>query len=71
MYLMEAHEGKGAKQAAAQGAPFGPGFPEDIASRTEKLEVWATDFKDSDEYCEFRAFDSDGEKLGTRRINGY
>ena len=71
-YLSEKSEGPAAKQQARETQPFGPGFPESIASVTEKMEVWASSFKDGGgDYCEFRAFDAQGKPLGTRRISGY
>jgi hypothetical protein len=71
-YLSSKSEGAAAKQQAREGQPFGPGFPEPIVAVTEKLEVWASSFKDGGgDYCEFRAFDVSGKPLGSRRISGY
>jgi hypothetical protein len=71
-YLHSQSQGEAARQQAREESPFGPGFPETVASSTEKLEVWASSFKDGGgDYCEFRAFDAQGRSLGTRRINGY
>jgi len=72
MHLIVAHDGKHAVQAAAERIPFGPGFPEEIAKRTAKLEVWGSDFNEpGNDYCLFRAFDVAGATVGERRVNGY
>lgn len=72
MHLIETHEGPKAAKAAAEGVPFGPGFPNIIAERTVKLEVWGSSFSDpGPDFCEFKAFDVAGAVVGHRRVNGY
>ena len=72
-HLIEKHEEvESAQRAAKAGAPFGPGFSADVIEKTAKLEVWGSSFKDpGPDYCEFRAFDADGNKVGERRVGGY
>ena len=72
-HLIEKHEEQeSAQRAAKTGTPFGPGFPVEIVEKTVRLEVWGSSFKDpGDDWCEFRAFDADGNKVGERRVVGY
>jgi len=72
-HLIEKHEdADSAKRAAKSQPPFGPGFPDEIIEKIARFEVWGSDFKDpGDDWCEFRAFDADGNKVGERRVAGY
>lgn len=72
MHLIETHEGTRAQQVAAEGIPFGAGFPKEIAEQTTKLEVHGSSFNDpGPDFCLFKAFNADGEVVGERRVNGY
>lgn len=72
MHLIESRDGARAKAAAEERSPFGPGFPESVAKRTEKLEVWGSSFGDpGTDFCLFRAFDAAGQVVAERKIAGY
>lgn len=72
---LDAH-GRTLKEKAMLGAPFGPGFPEELAVQADYMEVWGSGFKDpGPDFCEFRLFKGDPkaatERIATRRLNGY
>ena len=72
VHLIESRDGKRAKKAAEERAPFGPGFPESVATRTERLEVWGSSFNDpGPDLCLFRAFDAAGQVVAERKVAGY
>ena len=65
--------GGDARQALARQKPFGAGVADSsIVSRTERVEVWGSGINDpGDDFCEFRAFDAAGARIGTFRVAGY
>jgi hypothetical protein len=72
MHLAESHNGACAKAVAKKCAPFGPGFSEDVAEKTERLEVWGSSFSDpGPDFCVFKAFDSAGTAVAEIRCAGY
>jgi hypothetical protein len=71
MRLVESHNGAHAKAAARNRAPFGPGFSEDVAEKTERLEVWGSSCCDpGPDFCVFKAI-SGGQVIAERRVAGY
>jgi len=65
-------KGKEAKENAAAAPPFGPGFNAEIVAKTEALEVHGSKFSAPGiDYCEFRAFNAEGNIIGTKRVKGY
>ena len=65
-------QGKEARENAAAAPPFGPGFSPEIVAKTEVLEVHGSEFSAPGiDYCEFRAFDTARNLVGTKRVNGY
>jgi hypothetical protein len=71
-YLYRKSEGAQARKEAAEAPPFGPGFPPDIVARTERLEIWCSRFEDpGPDYSEVKAFDAQGQLLGSRCQDGY
>ena len=71
MNLVARFTGEAARKEAA-GPPFGAGFSAEIVAKTETLEVHGSAISDpGPDYCEFRAFDAKGNRIGTKRINGY
>lgn len=50
-------------------SPFGPGFSKELVSEATKMELWGSDFNESD-YCKFRLFNND-DLIGEQRISGY
>ncbi len=72
MIFLAKAKGKAARIDAAAEPPFGAGFGADVVAQTEVLEVHGTEFSAPGvEYCEFRAFDSRGNLIGTKKVNGY
>ena len=72
MNLIEKFTGNAARQSAASKPPFGVGFSPEFVAKTEVLEVHGSEFSDpGPDYCEFRAFDAQGNLVGTKRVNGY
>lgn len=72
MHILEKHSGDQARAKAGESAPFGPGFAEDIVSKTETYEVWGSSINDpGDDFCEFRAMDTSGAVIAQRRVAGY
>jgi hypothetical protein len=52
--------------------PFGPGLPDSVVSRIEKLEVVGSSFNDPGaDWCELGAYDADGKLITSRRVMGY
>ena len=71
-YLIKASTGEKARKAARAPRPFGPGLPDDVVGRVEKLEVVGSSFDDPGaDWCEFRAYDADGQLITSRRVMGY
>lgn len=69
MYKYAEWTGNAARAEAARPQPFGVNVRD---PRIDRVEVWATEFKDTGpDYCEFRCFDADGNRLGTYRLAGY
>jgi hypothetical protein len=65
-------EGGRARKQASATPPFGPAFSAEIVAKTETLEVHGTEISDpGPDYCEFRAFNAEGNLIGTKRVNGY
>ena len=72
VHLIESRDGERARTAAKDRVPFGPGFPDAVTARTERLEVWGSSFNDpGHDFCLFRAFDAAGQMVAERRIAGY
>ena len=71
MYLYEAFDGKAAKDKAADTSILGANMPQ-VVEQVERLECHATNTNDpGEDYCEWRAFDKDGNWLGARKVPGY
>lgn len=68
MKLEVRFEGGRARKQAAAPPPFGPAFETDIVGNTETLEVHGSELKDA---REFRAFDAEGNLVGTKRVEDY
>ena len=65
-------EGQEAKRVASRPGPFWPGFAENIVEKAARVETWCSSFNDpGGDYCEWRAFDSEGRPIGTHRVAGY
>ena len=72
MHVIEKLEGDMARRTARQAAPFGAGFPVEIVEKTELLEIHGSSITDpGPDFCEFKAFDAEGMKIGERRVAGY
>jgi len=72
MRLEQKLVGESARESAEMLPPFGPGFHRSLANALGSLELHVTDFSDSGpEFCEWRGFDPQGNRIGTRRIRGY
>ena len=71
MRLEQKLVGESARQSAEMLPPFGPGFDRPLVNALGSLELHVTDFRDQVEYCEWRAYDPQGNRIGTRRIRGY
>ena len=72
MHLNETHEGPAARTNACSGPPFGPGFDPETVERIEKLEVHGSSIGDpGSDFCVFKAFDAEGQEIGSRRLAGY
>jgi len=72
MNLIAKFTGESARKQSAASPPFGAGFPAEIVAKTETLEAHGSEISDpGPDYCEFRAFDVDGNLVGTRKVNGY
>jgi len=71
-HLIGTHVDELAQRSAKTNPPFGPGLPADIVEKIVKLEMWGSSFKDPGaDWCEFRAFNAEGEKIAERRVAGY
>ena len=71
-HLIKVSTGEKARKEARTPSPFGAGLPDDVVSRTEKLEVIGSSFDDPGaDWCEFRAYDADGRLITSRRVTGY
>lgn len=72
-HKIQTHKTKEAAQAVAgTSPPFGPGFSQDTVEKTATLEVWGSSFKDpGEDWCEFRAFDENGNEIDKQRLGGY
>jgi hypothetical protein len=71
-HLIKASTGEKARKEARTPRPFGPGLPDSVVRRTEKLEVVGSSFDDPGaDWCEFRAYDADGKLIASRRVMGY
>ena len=65
-------KGKEARENAAAAPPFGPRFSPEVVAKTKTLEVHGSEFSDpGPDYCEFRAFDAQGNLIGSKRVDGY
>lgn len=72
MHLVQRCAGEEARNMATSPPPFGPGFGPDVASRTETVEVWGSSSSDpGPDFCEFRAFDANGQEIARARTGGY
>lgn len=70
--LRDSYSGQQAREQAEEQPPLGPGMPQDILPHIEKLEVWASKFEEpGPDYCEFRAFNAKGERIFTKKVDGY
>jgi hypothetical protein len=71
-HLIKVNTGEKARKEARMPRPLGPGLPDNVVSRVEKLEVVGSSFDDPGaDWCEFRAYDADGELITCRRVMGY
>jgi hypothetical protein len=71
-HLIKVNAGEKARKAARTPRPFGPGLPDSVVSRSEKLEVVGSSFDDPGaDWCEFRAYDADSQLIASRRVMGY
>jgi hypothetical protein len=59
------------KDLMTKGAPFGPGFGEQLVGRAETMEVYGTSFSDEGDRCSFVLRDANGKILAETTINGY
>jgi hypothetical protein len=72
MNLIAQFTGEAARKEALVTPPFGPGLPAEVAAATATLEVHGSGFNDpGGDYCEFRALDSQGNLIATKRLEGY
>jgi hypothetical protein len=70
-YLGETHVGDRARREAAQ-TSFGPGFSQEVVNAMETLEVWYSSFNDpAPDYTEWKAIDSGGFVIASKRVGGY
>jgi hypothetical protein len=71
-HLIKASTGDEARKEARTPRPFGPGFPDIVVGRIQKLEIVGSSFNDPGaDWCEFRAYDADGKLITSRRVMGY
>lgn len=49
---------------------FQPKFDEDKVAQADRLEIWATNFEDNGEYCDFRLMQGD-TVIASKTIQGY
>lgn len=71
-YLIEKYDGDAARKVAAESAPFGPGFAPGVVAQVARVELWGSSFTDPGaDWCEHRAFDAQGARIGARRRAGY
>jgi hypothetical protein len=71
-HLIKVNTGEKARKEARTPRPFGPGLPDSVVSRIEKLEVVGSSFNDPGaDWCEFRGYDADGKIITSRRVMGY
>ena len=60
------------KKSMSEPAPLGPGFQAAKLEKADHMEVWGSGFSDPGaDYCEFRLFDAEGQKIASRRVEGY
>jgi len=72
MKMLARFSGVHARTEAAAKPPFGAGFKAAIVAKTESLEVHGSEIGDAaPDCCEFRAFDADGNLVGTKKVKGY
>lgn len=72
MRLEQKLVGNKAREAAEMLPPFGPGFEKRIIQHLDSMHVMVSDFSESGpDFCQWDAFDSRGERIGTMRIRGY
>jgi hypothetical protein len=72
MYQGETRTGEAAKKLAADGYPFGPGWPEELVERIHKVEIWHSSFNDpGPDFNLFKAIDAEGKLLTEKKIGGY
>ena len=72
MNLVAKFTGEAARKEASGKPPFGAGFNAVVVAKTETLEVHGSEMKDpGPDFCEFCAFDANGNRVGTKRVNGY
>jgi len=72
MNFLAKARGREARVDAAAEPPFGAGFSAEIVAQTEMLEVHGSEFSAPGvDYCEFRAFDTRGNLVATKRVQGY
>jgi hypothetical protein len=72
MRLEQKLVGASARESAQFLPPFGPNFEKRIVQRLESLQLMVSDFSDpGPDFCQWDAFDSRGERIGTMRIRGH
>jgi len=73
MYLVEeVKEASAARQKAADGPPFGPGFAKEVVDKTTRMEVWGSGADEGyTDFCLFKAFDAAGDVIAERKVGGY
>jgi len=79
MYLVNTYTGETARQKAIAKSPAeaGMNLTEQLICEIAKLEVWGSEFSESDpawpgeDFCEWHAVDADGNVIAKRRTRGY
>jgi len=72
MHLVQTWDGVDMIEAATQPQPFGPGFPEDVAARAARMELYGTLFGTAgDDFCEFVLLDAKGNRIDAKTVAGF
>lgn len=51
--------------------PCGPEFTQEQVDQSERMDVWGSEFNDSDEFCEFILTNKNGKRIAISRVEGY
>jgi len=68
MYLMEQSANY---ESMVAKPPLGPGFEPDLLALAGRMEIWASDFGEPEDYTLFILFDKEEKELTRRKIPGY